>query len=79
MILSLFKFLIYMLVKLLKTKQGKLATIFVVARLVTGVVLSMSITIPTLSGVIIMAIDAYILSWILVAVDNALPDLKLIP
>lgn len=61
-----------------KSKEGKLATIFVVAGVVTGWILSMSLTIPALSGVIVMAVDALILSYILVWLDKALKT-KLIP
>ena len=61
-----------------KTKQGTLATIFVIAGIAAGWILSMSITIPTLSGVIIMAVDSLILSYILVYLDD-MTGLKLIP
>jgi hypothetical protein len=61
-----------------KTKEGRLATIFVIAGLATGAILSMSINVPTISGMIIMAIDAYILSWIAIYLDN-MTGLKLIP
>lgn len=61
-----------------KSKQGKLATILVVAGIASGWILSMSIGIPALSAIIVMAINAIILSYILVAIDDAL-KLKLVP
>jgi len=63
---------------LFSSKQGKLATIMVVGGLIAGAILSMSISIPTLAGAIIMAIDALVLSYILVFVDDTL-KLGLIP
>lgn len=61
-----------------KTKLGKLATIFVIAGIATGWILAQSITIPALSGVIIMAVDALVLSYILIYADDSL-NTKLIP
>lgn len=61
-----------------KTKQGKLATILVVAGVASGWILSMAIGLPALSGIIVLAVNAYILSWILVFVDDNLGT-KLIP
>ena len=61
-----------------KTNQGKLATIMVAAGIAVGWILSMSINIPPLSGIIIMAVDAYVLSWILTYLDDT-TGLKLIP
>ena len=52
------------------TKQAKIAVIFVLAGLGSGALLSMSITIPTLSAMIIMAVNALILSFGLVALDK---------
>ena len=61
-----------------KTKQGKLANVLVIAGIVSGWILSMAIGIPPLSGIIVLAIDALVLSYILVAVDDALKT-KLVP
>ena len=61
-----------------KTKQGRLATIFVVAGIATGWILAQSVNIPAISGVIIMAVDALVLSYILNIVDEK-SGLKLIP
>lgn len=61
-----------------KSKAGKLATIMVIAGIVSGWILSMSIGIPAFSGIIIMVVDALILSWILIQVDKAAKT-KLIP
>jgi len=81
---ALFVILGYLLVENLKflqfakSKQGKLATVFVVAGVVTGAILAGALQIPAISGIIIMAIDAFVLSFVLVWVDDAL-NLKLIP
>lgn len=61
-----------------KTKQGKLATVLVVAGIVSGWILSMSIGLPPLGGIIAVSVNAYILSFILIAVDENLKT-KLIP
>jgi len=53
-----------------KTKQGKLATILVTAAIVSGWILSLSIGLPTISGILVMSINAYVLSWIFIIVDN---------
>ncbi len=61
-----------------KTKTGKLATVLVVAGIASGWILSTSIGIPPLTGIIVMAVDAFVLSYILIAVNDA-AKLKLIP
>lgn len=58
-------------IKVAKTKSGKLATIFVVAAIASGWILSMSIGLPAIGAIIAMVVDALILSWILVAVDES--------
>jgi hypothetical protein len=55
-----------------KTKQGKLATIFVAAGIVSGWILSASIGIPAIGAIIAMSVNAYILSFVLVFVDDML-------
>lgn len=55
-----------------KTKQGRLATILVVAGIVSGWLLAMSIGLPKLSAIIIMAVNALALSYILIWVDGQL-------
>jgi len=59
-------------------KKRQLTTVLVVAGVVSGWVLSMSIGLPALSGIIAMVVDAYVLSLILVYVDESLGT-KLIP
>lgn len=54
-----------------KTKAGKLATVFVMAGIVSGWILSMSIGLPALTGIIVMSVDAFILSWVLLMVFEA--------
>jgi asparagine N-glycosylation enzyme membrane subunit Stt3 len=65
-------------IKFAKTKVGKVATVFVVAGIVTGAILAGQLQVPLISGIIVMVIDALLLSWILVKVDEA-AKLKLIP
>ena len=55
-----------------KTEQGRLAAILVAAGIVSGWILAMAVSIPVITGIIIMAINAYVLSWILIGVDNLL-------
>ena len=58
--------------KLLKGDKAKqLTTIFVIAGVASGWILSMSIGIPAISGIIAMVVNAYILSIILIKVDKA--------
>jgi len=61
-----------------KTKAGKLATIFVTAGIGAGWILSMSIGVPTLAGIIAVSINAWILSWILLKTAEAIWP-KIIP
>lgn len=51
-------------------KQRQLTTIFVIAGIVSGWILSASIGLPAISGVLAMVVDAYILSVILIWVDK---------
>ena len=65
--------------KLLKgDKQKKLTTVLVIAGIVTGWILSSSIGLPAIGVIIAMVVDAYVLSYILIAADDAL-KLKLVP
>lgn len=59
-------------------KKRQLTTVFVVAGIASGWILSMSIGLPALSGIIAMVVNAYILSVILIAVDDSIKT-KLIP
>lgn len=61
-----------------KTKAGKLATIFVLAGIVSGWILSMAVGIPAFTAIITMVVDAYILAMIIVWLDKT-AKLNLIP
>lgn len=61
-----------------KSKVGKLATIFVLAGIGSGWILAMQVGIPTISGVITMAVNGLALAWVFVYIDDA-AKLKLIP
>ena len=61
------------------SKQKRVTTVLVVAGLITGAILSWKITLPTISGVIIMLVDAFVLSFILVKADDAVFNGKLVP
>lgn len=60
------------LLQFAKTTQGKLATIFVTAGIVSGWILAASVGIPAISGIIVMSVNALILSFILVRTDEVL-------
>lgn len=61
-----------------KTKQAKLTTILVSAGIVSGWILSMSIGLPPLSGIIVMVVDAALVSWVLLAIDKN-TKMKIVP
>ena len=52
--------------------QKKVSTVFVIAGIVSGWLLSMSIKIPTLPAILEMVINAFILSWVMVKLDKSL-------
>lgn len=53
-------------------KAGKLAAIFVVASLITTAVLSWTVAIPAVAVLVPLVIDALILAWIFVLINDAL-------
>lgn len=59
-------------------KQSQLTKVLLIASVVTGWILSMSIGIPAISAIIVLAVDAWLLSFILIAVDKNLKT-KLVP
>ena len=59
-------------IRLIKTREGHLATILVVAGIVSGWILSMTVSVPALAAIVNMAISALALSYILVFLDKQL-------
>lgn len=53
-----------------RTRETKLAVVLVVAGLISGWILAQSVTIPAISAMVIMAVNALILSYILVWIDK---------
>lgn len=65
--------------KLLKgSKQKQLTTIFVIGGIVSGWLLTSSVGLPALGGIIVMIVDAYILALLFVWIDTSIKT-KLIP
>jgi hypothetical protein len=53
-----------------KSKIGKLTTILVIAGLVSGAIVSMSLAIPTATAMIAMVLNGLLLSWLVSLVDK---------
>jgi len=60
------------------TTVKKLTTVMVIAGIASGWILSMSVGIPAISAIVVMVVDAFVLSWILVQVDKGIKT-KLVP
>jgi len=79
---ALFVMLGYLLVEwagqLEGSKLRKLTTILVTAGIISGFVLSWSISVPALTVVFAMIVDAVALSWIYITLDN-MAGTKLVP
>lgn len=54
------------------SKQRQLTTIMVIAGVAVGWIMSMSVGIPALASIVTTVIDAAILSWILIFVDDSI-------
>lgn len=52
------------------SKQSKLTWTFVLAGLATGAIMSWTLAIPTLSALWLMVVDAFLLSWLILLVDQ---------
>ena len=61
-----------------ETKLSRLTTIFVAASIVSSMILAMAVAIPAIPAMITLIINAFILAWILVMVDDMLGT-KLVP
>lgn len=61
---------------LAKTRAGKIATVLVVAGLASGIIVSMSINVPTLPALVTMAVDGLVIGFIAAKLD---PKRKIVP
>jgi len=61
------------------SKLRKLTSIMVIAGIVSGWILSMSVSIPAIIAIVEMVVNALILSWILIAVDKNILKGRFIP
>ena len=59
-------------------KQKRLTSVFVIAGIVSGFILSSSIGLPAIGALIASFINAYILAWILIKIDASMKS-NLIP